>query len=153
MEKLTIERTFDAPIEKVWEAWTSPTLLAKWFAPTGMTNSLATTEVKVGGVFRFCFRDEKSGTEFYGRGIYQKIVPNTFLSYLDSHTDKDGNDVAASHYDIPGDEIIESLVEISFADLGEKTKMTVVMDNYYDEKMTKDMVSGWNGMFDKLSAL
>ncbi len=153
MNKLTIERTFDAPIEKVWEAWTNPALLAKWFAPAGMTNSLATTEVKVGGLFHFCFREEKSGTEFYGRGIYQKIVPRTFLSYLDSHTDKDGKDVAPSHYGSAGDEIVESLVEITFADLGEQTKMTVVMDNYYDENMTKEMVSGWNGMFDKLSEL
>ena len=153
MQKLTVERTFAAPIEKVWEAWTNPKLLAKWFAPAGMTNSLATTKVKVGGVFRYCFVNDKSGTQFYGRGVYKKIVPSTFLSYLDSFTDEDGNDVAASHYGIPGDEIVETLIEISLTEMGRKTKMTLVMDNYYDESMTKDMVSNWNIMFDKLSSM
>jgi uncharacterized protein YndB with AHSA1/START domain len=155
MKKLTIERTFNHPIEKVWAAWTTPELLAQWFTPTGMTNTLATADVEVGGLFRYCFKSVEDGKEYYGRGRYHTITPMTRLSYYDSFTDETGADVPASHYGAGSDQIEETLVDIRFEDLGEQTKMTIEMENPYvdDEKMTEDMTAGWNSMFDKLANL
>jgi uncharacterized protein YndB with AHSA1/START domain len=155
MKKLTIERTFTAPIEKVWAAWTTPELLAQWFTPAGMTNTLATADVEVGSLFRYCFKSVEDGKEYYGRGRYHTITPMTHLSYYDSFTDEDGNVVPASHYGSGSDQIEETLVDITFEDLGAQTKMTIEMENPYvdDEKMTEDMTAGWNSMFDKLANL
>ena len=148
MNVLKIERTFDAPIEKIWAAWTTPELLAQWFAPAGMENTLATAEVKEGGLFRFCFSDQE-GNDYFGRGRYEKIKPMTYLSYYDSFTDKDGKDIPAHGKT----ELEETLVEIHLEEAEGKTKMTIVMENPYhdDQKTTDEMVSGWNSMFDKLN--
>ena len=80
MKKLTIKRTFDAPIEKVWEAFTSPELLSKWWAPTCMSSSFISTELKVGGMFRYCMKMDEGGQDFWGRCIYQKIDKPNFIS-------------------------------------------------------------------------
>ena len=151
MKKLTIKRTFDAPIEDVWEAFTSPELLAKWWAPSGMSNSFVSTEVKVGGMFRYCMKMDEGGQEFWGRGIYQKIDKPNFISYLDAFTDENGNAVAPSYYGMPGDDIIETILEITFVSDGDKTEMILVGDNPFDDDMTENMTKGWNDMFDKLT--
>ena len=150
MQTLTIERSYDAPAEKVWGAWTDPEVLARWWAPKGMANTLANTDVREGGLFRYCMSDGEKGVDFHGRGIYRRVEPYSRLSYMDTFADPEGNPVPPLHYGVPGEEVIETLVDVELKEEGEKTLMTVRMENYFDEQMTEHMVAGWNTMFDKL---
>lgn len=151
MNNLTIERVFNSPIDNVWDAFINPEVLKQWFAPPTMSNSYISAEVKEGGLFRYCFKMNEGGKEFWGRGIYEKIDAPNYLSYRDSFTDADGNDVPPAYYGITGDEIIETLVEFFFISDGDKTTLKLVGENPFDEKMTADMTDGWNGMFDNLA--
>lgn len=45
-------RLFDASPTRVWEAWTNPTLMAKWFCPLGMTTTAVEANVEEGGTYR-----------------------------------------------------------------------------------------------------
>ena len=150
MEKLIIERKFNAPIEKIWKEFTDAKLLKKWWSPETMNASYISVDLKVGGLFRFCFKDAND-KEFWGRGIYQKINEPTYFSYLDTFTDAEGNVVPPSYFGMEGDKIIESLVEFEFSTEGATTVMKLTMDNYYDTAMKEDMIKGWNSMFDKLA--
>jgi len=47
--ELLILRTLDAPIELVWEAWTTPDHIAKWWGPDGFTNTITEMDVIPGG--------------------------------------------------------------------------------------------------------
>lgn len=148
-KRLVIERTFDAPVETVWDAFTTPEILATWWSPAGMTNSFISAEVRTGGEFRYCFRSS-DGKEFWGNGIYVTIRPPTFLSYIDNFTDENGKPVPPSHYGIPGDELTQSLVEITLTRDGARTHLTISAENPFDDTMTEPMTQGWNSMFDKL---
>lgn len=152
MNKLTIERSFSASIEKVWEALTNVDKLKKWWYPSGMEASHISVDFKKGGVFGYCFRSS-DGKEFWGRGIYQAIDQPNFLSFLDTFTDSHGNPVPSSHYGMDGTEIIESLVEFSLTANNGITKMKMVGDNPHDDSMVEEMKKSWNTMFDKLEAL
>jgi uncharacterized protein YndB with AHSA1/START domain len=151
MKQLVIERDFNAPIEKVWEAFTDPELLKQWWSPEGMHNVFMTAEVVEGGKFRYCFKMDEGGEEYWGRGIYQKLDRPNYLSYLDSFTDAEGNDVGPDHYGMAGNEVGETLVEFFFTEKGGVTHMKLVGENPFDEEMTKSMTEGWNGMFNKLA--
>lgn len=151
MKKLTLTRTFQAPIEEVWRAWTDTELLKKWWAPGGMHCSHMTADVQEGGRFFYCFKMDEDDTEYWGRGTYQTITEPTFLSYLDSFTDEKGTDVPPSHYGMAGDEVVESLVEITFKEDKNGTHVTLAADNPFGAQMTKEMTKGWNDMFDKLA--
>jgi uncharacterized protein YndB with AHSA1/START domain len=152
MKKLTLERSFATPMEKVWEALTNADALKKWWCPPGFEASHISVDLKEGGVFRYCFKGAE-GQEFWGRGVFKKIEEPKFLSWLDTFTDAEGNPVASSHYGMAGDEIIESMVEFFLTEENGVTKMKMVGENPHDDSMMESMTQGWNGMFDKLELL
>jgi len=152
MKKLTIERSFSVPIEKVWEALTSAEMLKKWWSPEGLESSHISVDLKKGGVFGYCHKTS-DGKEFWGRGIYQTIEQPKYLSWLDTFTDAQGNPVPSSHYGMAGEEIVEALVEFSLTINNGVTTMTMVGDNPHDDSILEEMKKGWNGMFDKLEKL
>jgi uncharacterized protein YndB with AHSA1/START domain len=78
--ELTVTRTFDAPAHIVFQAWTKPELLKRWWAPKSFGVSLFECEqdVRVGGAYRFAFgRDPKDPEVFSGR--YMEVDPPSRL--------------------------------------------------------------------------
>jgi uncharacterized protein YndB with AHSA1/START domain len=68
--ELVVTRTFDAPAHVVFDAWTKPELLKRWWAPKSFGVSLFECEqdLRVGGAYRFAFgRDPKNPEVFSGR--------------------------------------------------------------------------------------
>ncbi|HSX36579.1 MAG TPA: SRPBCC domain-containing protein, partial [Patescibacteria group bacterium] len=49
VKEVTFERTYDAPIQKVWQAWTSPDILKKWWGPNDVSIPECEVDLKVGG--------------------------------------------------------------------------------------------------------
>ena len=78
--ELVVTRTFDAPAHIVFDAWTKPELLKRWWAPKSFGVSLFECEqdVRVGGAYRFAFgRDPKNPEVFSGR--YVEVEPPSRL--------------------------------------------------------------------------
>jgi uncharacterized protein YndB with AHSA1/START domain len=70
---LTIKKTFNAPVELVWEAWTQPEHVVKWWAPKGMDVKVVKHDFKVGGVWKYTM-PMPDGNEFISEGIYSEII-------------------------------------------------------------------------------
>jgi len=78
--ELVVTRTFDVPAQIVFDAWTKPELLKRWWAPKSFGVSLFECEqdVRVGGSYRFAFgRDPKNPEVFSGR--YLEVDPPSRL--------------------------------------------------------------------------
>lgn len=78
--ELIVTRTFNAPARIVFDAWTKPELLKRWWAPQSLGVSLfeCESDLRVGGAYRYAFgRDPKSPEVFSGR--YIEIVPPSRL--------------------------------------------------------------------------
>ena len=71
---LSIQRTFNAPIELVWEAWTNPEHIAKWWGPQGMKTKIVKHDFKVGGEWEYVMT-MLDGNDFIAAGTYHEIVP------------------------------------------------------------------------------
>jgi uncharacterized protein YndB with AHSA1/START domain len=85
--ELVVTRTFDAPARIVFEAWTKPELLRRWWVPKSCGARLLACEadVRVGGRYRFEFGDE--GTErmaFFGR--YIEVTPPSRLAWTNEES-------------------------------------------------------------------
>ncbi len=78
---IVIKRTFRAPARIVFEAWTKPELLKRWWAPTSRGAELAecTADLRVGGGYRYVMRAH--GDEFAFSGVYSELTPHTRLVY------------------------------------------------------------------------
>ncbi|RIV45979.1 SRPBCC domain-containing protein [Flagellimonas pelagia] len=71
---LSISRTLQAPIELVWEVWTTPEHIAQWWGPNGFTNTIQKMDVQEGGEWKLTMHGP-DGTNYPNRSIYKEIIP------------------------------------------------------------------------------
>lgn len=76
---LTLTRTFRAPPERVWRAWTEPDAVAAWFGPFEGTAD-AQLDVRVGGAFRIAF-EGPGGETHTALGTYEVVEPHQRLAF------------------------------------------------------------------------
>jgi len=159
MAKVVITRVFDAPRERVWQAWTDPEQIKKWWGPKNFTAPVIEIDFKVGGKYLFCMRGVPAPgqpeMDLYSTGEFKEIVPMEKIVWTDEFSDAEGNIQPASYYGMPGDEPVHMLVTTTFEDSGDgKTKLTITheggMADMPDE--SKNMEQGWNESLDKLAA-
>ena len=70
---VTIKRTFNAPIQLVWEAWTKPEHISQWWSPKGMVTKIIEHSFKIGGKWKYAM-PMPGGKEFIAEGEYIAIV-------------------------------------------------------------------------------
>jgi len=151
-EEVTIRRTFDAPRELVWKAWTEPERMMRWWGPKRFTSPAYKTDLRVGGEYLGCMRSPE-GQDYWSKGVFREIVEPERLVMTDSFADPEGNTVPASYYGMSGDWPVEMLVTVTFEDVDGKTKLTLRHSGI--EGMSAEdrdnMQQGWSESFDKLA--
>ncbi|MBN9390773.1 MAG: SRPBCC domain-containing protein [Chloroflexi bacterium] len=88
--EIIAERTFAAPRELVWKAWTEPERLAQWWGPRNWKMTIKEFDLRPGGTLFYVIQGPE-GMESWARSVYQEIIPPEKLVYQDSFADKDGN--------------------------------------------------------------
>lgn len=149
-KELVITRTFNAPRELVWKAWTEPDRMMKWWGPKGFTSPVCKIDLREGGKYLYCMRSP-DGKDYWSTGTYREIVPMERIVCTDSFSDPNGNVVSASEYGMEGFPM-ELQVTITLEEKDGKTRMTVHHEGIPEGKMKEQTEAGWNESFDKLAA-
>ncbi len=106
-QETILTRTFDAPRELVFKAFTDPELLGRWWGLRNTTSIIDQIEVRPGGHWRFIERDGE-GNEYAFRGVYHDVVaPERIVQTFEFEG-------------MPGHVLLETTI---FEDVGGKTKM------------------------------
>jgi len=153
-QELIITRTFDAPRELVWKAWTEPEHAMRWWGPKNFTSPVSKIDLRVGGAYLNCMRGAGPDgviRDFWSTGVYREIVPQKRLVCTDSFADEKGNVVPASHYGMEGDWPLELLITVTFDEAGGKTTMTLRHEGMPAGRNRELAEVGWNESFDKLA--
>src|SRR5665213_4467231 len=92
--ELVVTRTFNAPARIVFEAWTKPDLIMRWWAPKsfGITFLSCETDVRTGGSYRFVFGHPASEQPMACFGKYLEVTPPSRLVW----TNEEGEDGAVT---------------------------------------------------------
>ena len=146
---IVITREFAAPRQLVWDAWTKPEQIEKWFGPKGFDTRVDEQDFKVGGrsVYVMIGPD---GKEYPAAGVFKEIVP---IEKIVSSADGFSEEFRAAHpdMDLPKGTTVMTYV---FDDLGERTKLTLTTTHSSVEEKNKHaamgVVEGWGSSFDKL---
>jgi uncharacterized protein YndB with AHSA1/START domain len=77
---LSITSELNAPVERVWEAWTDPSQLEQWWGPAGFTTSVHKMEVKTGGEWNLVMHGP-DGTDYINHIIYKEVVKHKKLLF------------------------------------------------------------------------
>ena len=151
---LTIERTFDAPKEKLWQAYTDKDWFVKWWGPEGWKTTVKEFDFRVGGRTHYSMKcvDEKQGEWFgqesWGIMAYDAIDELNSFGYKDYFSDAEGT----TKQDMPSLKITNTFVE-------EDGKTTIVSVSHADsaediEKLlAMGMVEGFDSQLNKLEQL
>lgn len=100
--EIVVTRTFDAPAQLVYEAWTQPELLKQWWVPKslGMTLISVDADVRPGGKYRLVFEYEGSTMDFFGK--YLEVVPASRLSWTNDEGGDEGSVTAVTFEETNG---------------------------------------------------
>ncbi len=96
-KELFIERIFNAPREMVFQAFSDAEHLKQWWGPRGWTVPVCHVDFRPGGVWHYCMKcvdpnqGDFYGFESWGKGVYQDIVKNEKIVYVDYFSDAEGN--------------------------------------------------------------
>src|SRR5205085_9501877 len=93
--EVVLTRVFDAPRHLVFDAFTKPELLKKWFGPRDWSLAVCDVDLRVGGAWRFVLRGP-DGREMGMRGVYREIVPPARSVHTESFDDYPGESVVTT---------------------------------------------------------
>ncbi|ELZ02368.1 SRPBCC family protein [Natrialba asiatica] len=138
----TIRRTFDAPRERVFEAWTDPERVEQWWGPAEFTVPYCELDVRPDGEFRIDMQGP-DGTIYPDTGVYHVVdEPERLEVTSRALEDEDG---------IPQLEVYQT---VTFAERGEQTELTIRAEVIRASEAVADslegMEQGWSQSLDKL---
>jgi uncharacterized protein YndB with AHSA1/START domain len=132
---LRMERTYQAPAQAVFDAWTSEEVLRRWFhAGHDWETPVAEVDLRVGGAVRLVMRNPHTGNEHGGGGFYTEVDPPHRLAFTwiwDNNPTR-------------------QLIEVDFAEADGVTTVRFTHRDLWDEEAVRDHEDGWGRAFDNL---
>jgi uncharacterized protein YndB with AHSA1/START domain len=136
---LRIERTFDAPTEDVFDAWTSPEVLRRWWRPNpAWATPVAEVDLRVGGRYRISMEDPESGTKHTAGGEYSEVSRPRRLVYS-WRWEQDNGQLGHA-----------STVTVDFHADGERTNVVLEHSGLESSESRDSHTQGWTGILERL---
>jgi uncharacterized protein YndB with AHSA1/START domain len=88
--QIKVERTFSAPIDLVWAAWTEADILDQWWAPKPWRAETKHMDFREGGYWLYAMVGPQN-EKLWSRADYEKIITEKFFSAYDGFCDEEGN--------------------------------------------------------------
>lgn len=136
---LALSRSYEAPVARVFKAWTDPEDLRRWYAPVdGWTVSKAEVDLRVGGGYHLEF-GPPDGEQVVEKGRYEEIAEGSLLVF---------------RINVEGQNTDEATrVRVEFVESGGRTEVTIV-EGKYSSKAVRDMhAKGWSHSLDLLTSV
>ena len=134
---LTIERTYPAAADRVFDAFTSEEVLRRWFhAGPDWETPEARVDLRIGGEIRIVMRNPHRDERYGARGVYTEIEPPSRLAFTwiwDDDRDQ-----------------VEQLIVIDFSESDGATTVRFTHQDLWNEEAVRDHEEGWNLAFDNL---
>ncbi len=155
--EVRVVREFDAPVERVWAAWTQPADLRQWWGPAGFTCPHAVADVRPGGSIFITMRapDEWGGIEYHSIWNLVDVDAPRRLRYVYTFADAAGNAITPAEAGIPADgvpergehEVLLSTVE------GGRTRLEMVEHGFSTAEARDMSRAGLEQCLDKMASL
>ncbi len=154
-QEFVISRTFDAPRELVWKAWTEPERMREWFGPTGFTMPVCTQDLRPGGAYHYCLRGAE-GQEMWGKFVFREIHAPERLVFINTFSDAQGG---ITRHPMSETWPLEMLSTITFAEEKNRTTVTIRWSPHNATEAERrtfaeshaGMKQGWSGTFEQLA--
>jgi uncharacterized protein YndB with AHSA1/START domain len=146
-----VTHTFDAPVERVWRAWSDPDQVMMWWGPQGFTSPMCRMDFRVGGATLVSMRSA-DGWEVFNTWTYRSIQPMERIEFVHGFADANGNLVAPAELGLPLGipEEVRHVVTFTTID-GTTTELTVREYGYPDAQTVEVSRAGMEQCLDKMA--
>jgi uncharacterized protein YndB with AHSA1/START domain len=153
-QEFTVTRTFNAPRDVVWKAWTERDALEEWWGPKGCAIEVEAFEASPGGAFHYAMQ-MPDGAKWWGIFRYEELVKPARIVFINSFSNEAGEITRAPFSDNWPKEIRNV---VTFHDDGDKMRLelrgrpinTSAEEQAMFESMFGSMQQGFGGTFDQL---
>ena len=141
------------PLDLVWEAWTDPEHVKRWWGPKDYTSPACKIDLRVGGKYLFTMRapEDQGGQDLYTAGVYKQIVPKQLLEFTQCISDQDGNPIDPAQVGMPPDFPAEVRTTVVFKAKGDMTELTITEYDWPVGQMYVFSLAGLHMSIDKLA--
>ncbi len=150
-DQVVIERSFDAPVDLIWQMWTDPEHFKAWYGPNGATIPVAEMDVRVGGTRLVCMEMQSADglMQMWFAGEYREVLKNERLVYTEFVSDENGNVLSHSDMGMPEGHPMTTEVRVELEDVGGRTKIVMTHSGVAADSPG---AAGWTMALDKLTA-
>ncbi|HJT24030.1 MAG TPA: SRPBCC family protein, partial [bacterium] len=156
-EIFVINRSFNAPLELVYDVWSKPEHLSRWMPPTGFTMKFIEVDMRPGGKGFYSMTDAGGKMTMYGKAQYLEFTRPNRIVYTQQFADEKGN---TAHHPMSPTWPETMLTTVLFTAEGpDQTRVTITWEPYGKPvaaetetfiKARAGMAQGWGGSLDKL---
>jgi uncharacterized protein YndB with AHSA1/START domain len=151
-----VTRTFDAPIERLWRAWTEPDDLRLWWGPAGFDCTRATADVRPGGRIFVTMRApaEYGGFEQSSTWDFTDVDEPRSMRYVHNFADASGDRISPAEAGVPEGVPEDGQHRVELTDLGDGRTLLEMTEHGYTNAETRDLsAAGVDQCLDKMAAL
>jgi uncharacterized protein YndB with AHSA1/START domain len=151
-----VTRTFEAPVERVWKAWTDPADLRAWWGPSGFVCTRATADVRPGGRIFVTMKAPEAfgGFEQHSTWNFTDVQPPRSIRYVFNFSDADGNRVSPADAGIPAGVPADGEHEVILTDLGNgRTRLEMTEHGYTDADARDLSLAGLEQCLEKMATV
>lgn len=150
-EDVLISRMMNVSRERVFQAWTDPEQLEKWFAPKGCTIYFKSIDIREGGTFHSCIKNPHY-KDCWCLGTYLEIIHPERIVFTMAVADEEGNLLSAADAGMDPSWPVETTVTVTLGAQGDKTAFT--LHQTVDETLAKRTGAhpSWLEMLDIMEA-
>jgi len=154
----TIARTVNAPLTRVWRAWTQESELAQWFGPKGCPIFQSALDFRPGGTFHYGLRFP-TGMEIWGLWTFEEMHDSASFSFLSGFSDPAGKDYTRNPWSATWP--LKSHTVVTFKKVTETTTEVTLTATPHDAPPEEvatfteghaSMTQGWGGTFEQFEA-
>ena len=149
LDAVVIERSFDAPVDLIWQMWTVPEHFKAWYGPAGATIPMAKMDVRPGGQRLVCMEmaSPNGPMRMWFSGEYVEVVEHERLVYTESMSDENGQ-VSPANSGADGGHPTMTEVRVELSDIGGRTKMRLTHTGIPEESAG---AAGWAMALDSIT--
>lgn len=148
--RLSLERTFSAPLAEVWALWTTPEGIESWWGPEGFQVTVRAMDLRPGGVLRYAMTATAPPQVAFMREHGMPLTTESVVTYAQVEPQRRLAYVHLVDF-VPGHPSYDVTTEVVLEPTPTGVRMVLSFDPMHDETWTGRAVAGWESELDKLA--
>ena len=147
---ISLERLYNAPVETVWELWTTKEGFESWWGPAGFSTEVTAIDVRPGGQIVYVMSASETATRQFLERQGMPLATEQVLTVLEAVPNH--RLVTSNVIDfVPGMKAYEVGMTVDLESTASGTRLVVTLDVMHDEHWTEMAVKGWESQLENLA--